>query len=104
MIARRDVFQAIADPTRRDIIGLLAAKTMTLNEVVDKFKISQPAISKHMRILEECGLVAMVRQGREKHCTAQLEALEEVRLWAEQSRAFWMSRLDILENLMNEND
>jgi DNA-binding transcriptional ArsR family regulator len=104
MIARRDVFQAIADPTRRDIIGLLAGQTLTLNAVAENFNISQPAISKHMRILEECGLVIMVKQGREKHCSAHLEALEEVRIWAEQSRAFWKSRLDILENLIDEND
>jgi len=104
MIARRDVFQAIADPTRRAIIGLLARQTLTLNTVAENFKISQPAISKHMRILAECGLVVMVKQGREKHCSAHLEALEEVTLWAEQSRAFWKGRLDILENLITEND
>ncbi|HTI08108.1 MAG TPA: metalloregulator ArsR/SmtB family transcription factor [Puia sp.] len=102
MRARRDVFQAIADPTRRAIITLLAGQTLTLNAVAENFKISQPAISKHMRILAECGLVAIVKQGRERHCTAHLDALEEVSLWAQQSRAFWKSRLDTLEKLINE--
>jgi DNA-binding transcriptional ArsR family regulator len=103
MSARRDVFQAIADPTRRAIIILLAGQTLTLNAVAENFKISQPAISKHMRILAECGLVVVEKQGRERHCTAHLKALEEVTLWAEQCRAFWNGRLDILEKLINDN-
>ena len=102
MRARRDVFQAIADPTRRAIITLLAGQTLTLNAVAENFKISQPAISKHMRILAECGLVSIVKQGRERHCTAHLDALEEVMAWAQQSRAFWKGRLDTLEKLINE--
>jgi DNA-binding transcriptional ArsR family regulator len=103
MRARRDVFQAIADPTRRAIIGLLAGQTLTLNAVAENFKISQPAVSKHMRILAECGLVAVVKQGRERHCTAYLKALEEVTLWAEQYRVFWKGKLDTLEKLINED-
>ncbi|GGA84537.1 ArsR/SmtB family transcription factor [Puia dinghuensis] len=102
MKARRDVFQAIADPTRRAIIGLLAGQTLTLNTVAGNFNISQPAISKHLRILTECGLVTVVKQGRERHCTASLQALQEVIQWAEQYRAFWNSRLDTLEDLLNE--
>lgn len=102
MKARRDVFQAIADPTRRAIIGLLAQQTLTLNTVADNFNMSQPAISKHMRILTECGLVIIIKQGRERHCTASFKALEEVAQWAEQYRHFWTSRLDTLEQLLNE--
>lgn len=101
MIARRDVFQAIADPTRRAMIGLLANKTLTINEVADNFSMSQPAISKHMHILTECGLVVMVKIGREKHCRANLKGLEEVTRWAEQYLMFWNQRLDALENLLN---
>jgi DNA-binding transcriptional ArsR family regulator len=104
MKARRDVFQAIADPTRRAIIGLLAGQTLTLNTVAENFRISQPAVSKHMRILTECGLVVIVKQGRERHCTARLGALGEVAQWAEQYRTFWNNRLDTLENLLNEPD
>ena len=102
MRARRDVFQAIADPTRRAIIGLLAGPTLTANAISENFNISQPAVSKHMRILTECGLVVVVKKGRERHCTARLGALEEVTKWAEQYRRFWDGRLDILENLLNE--
>ncbi|MGO4293043.1 ArsR/SmtB family transcription factor [Chitinophaga sp. RAB17] len=104
MKARRDVFQAIADPTRRAIIGLLAQQTQTLNTVAENFNMSQPAISKHMRILTECGLVLIVKHGRERHCSANFKALEEVAQWAEQYRSFWNSRLDTLENLLNEED
>lgn len=103
MSARRDVFQAIADPTRRAIIGLLAGQTLTLNAVAENFRISQPAVSKHMRILTECGLVVVKKQGRERHCTAHLSALEDVMKWAEQYRAFWNNRLDILEDLLNQS-
>jgi len=103
MQARRDVFQAIADPTRRAIIGLLAGQTLTLNAVAENFKISQPAVSKHMRILTECGLVMIVKQGRERHCTARLQALKEVAQWAEQYRLFWNNKLDKLEDLLWKN-
>ena|SRR5690349_17136682 len=102
MKTRRDVFQAIADPTRRAIIGLLAGQTLTLNAVAENFQISQPAVSKHIRILTECGLVTIVKQGRERHCTAQLQALSEVAQWAEQYRIFWNSRLDALQDLLDE--
>ena len=101
MKARRDVYQAIADPTRRAMIDLLAGQTLTLNAVADNFRISQPAVSKHIRILTECGLVVVVRQGRERHCTARLAPLRDVAQWAEQYRAFWKSRLDVLEDLIN---
>lgn len=100
MKARRDVFQAIADPTRRAIIGLLAGQTLTLNAVAENFNISQPAVSKHMRILTECGLVAIVKQGRERHCTATLEGLRDVAQWAERYRLFWNKKLDKLEDLL----
>ena len=103
MQARRDVFQAIADPTRRAIIGLLAGQTLTLNAVAENFKISQPAVSKHMRILTECGLVVIVKQGRVRHCSARLKALEEVAQWAEQYRLFWNNKLDKLEDLLWNN-
>jgi DNA-binding transcriptional ArsR family regulator len=104
MKARRDVFQAIADPTRRAIIGLLAKQTQSLNTVAENFNMSQPAISKHMRILTECGLVVIIKQGRERHCSANFKALEEVAQWAEQYRSFWNNSLDTLEDLLNETD
>ena len=103
MKARRDVFQAIADPTRRAIIALLAGQTLTLNAVAENFRISQPAVSKHMRILMECGLVEIVKQGRERHCSARLQALQEVAQWAAQYRIFWTDKLDKLEDLLWNN-
>jgi len=81
---RRDVFQAIADPTRRAILGLLASQKLTLNGVAENFKISRPAISRHMRILAECGMVKIRRQGRERYCEVRLDRLSEVSNWIEQ--------------------
>ncbi len=94
---RRDVFQAIADPTRREIINMIAHKTLNLNSVAKKFDMSRPAISKHMKILNECGLVVVTQKGRERHCEARLEKLNEVSAWIEQYRKFWESKFDSLE-------
>ena len=93
---RRDVFQAIADPTRREIINLLSHKTLTLNGVAENFKISRPAISKHIRILSECGLIVVHQQGRERYCEARLSSLREVSEWSTQYQKFWSDRLDAL--------
>jgi Predicted transcriptional regulators len=100
---RRDVFQAIADPTRRQIIGLLANNTLTLNGVAENFDISRPAISKHIKILTECGLVAITRQGRERYCDVNLNKLKEVNDWVSQYRAFWSKKLDALEDFLANN-
>jgi DNA-binding transcriptional ArsR family regulator len=94
---RRDVFQAIADPTRRAILGLLAIQALTLNAVADKFDISRPAISKHVKILEECGLITIKPLGRERYCEARLDKLGEVSEWINQYRQFWESKFDHLE-------
>ena len=85
---RRDVFQAIADPTRREIIGLLAQKPLNINAVADRFPTSRAAISKHLKILTECGLVVVQQQGRERICEAQPEKLREVGDWVAQYRQF----------------
>jgi DNA-binding transcriptional ArsR family regulator len=94
---RRDVFQAIADPTRREIINLLAHQTLNLNAVAENFDISRPAISKHIKILTECGLIVIKQQGRERFCEANLETLDQVSEWVTQCRAFWTNKLDALE-------
>jgi DNA-binding transcriptional ArsR family regulator len=101
METRRDVFQAIADPTRRAILGLLAMQSLTLNAVAENFDISRPAVSKHVKVLEECGLISIKQQGRERYCEAKLEKLNEVSLWVEQYRQFWESKLDSLEKYLN---
>lgn len=98
---RRDVFQAIADPTRRDIINLLTHQQLNLNAVADNFDISRPAISKHIKILTECGLITIKQQGRERYCRADLKKLEQVNKWTEQYRAFWTGKLDALEDFLN---
>lgn len=97
---RRDVFQAIADPNRREILGLLASQTLTLNGVAEKFKISRPAVSKHIKILSECGLVNIKQEGRARYCEVQLEKLNEVSTWVEQYRKFWEEKLDALDDYL----
>jgi DNA-binding transcriptional ArsR family regulator len=99
---RRDVFQAIADPTRRHIIGMLAQEAMTLNGVAERFDISRPAISKHIKILTECGLVTVQQQGRERYCHADLQKLQEVNEWTEQYRRFWTAKLDKLDAFLSQ--
>lgn len=100
---RRDVFQAIADPTRREIINMIVAKPMNLNAVSAHFDISRPAISKHIKILTECGLVVIRQQGRERFCEPKLDQLREVSQWIEQYRAFWNTKLNDLDNFLNNN-
>lgn len=93
---RRDVFQAIADPTRREIINIIAEEPMNLNTIAEKFDISRPAISRHIRILSECGLINIKQQGRERFCVANLRSLGEVSLWVGQYKTFWNNKLDAL--------
>jgi len=102
MEMRRDVFQAIADPTRREIINLIAHRSLSLNEVAENFNVSRPAISKHIKILTECGLILMRQEGRERFCDAQLGKLNEVSDWVEQYRQFWNTKLDALERYLEE--
>jgi DNA-binding transcriptional ArsR family regulator len=93
---RRDVFQAIADPTRREIINMLAKEQMNLNAIADNFEISRPAVSKHIKILTQCGLVSIKQKGRERYCSADLKKLREVAEWTNRYRAFWNEKLDAL--------
>lgn len=97
---RRDVFQAIADPNRRAIISLLAKQKLTLNGVAENFDISRPAISKHIKILTECGLVVIKQQGRERYCEASLDKLKEVSGWVAQYKKFWEQKLYDLDNYL----
>ena len=99
---RRDVFQAIADPTRRAIINMIAQQSLNLNAVAEKFEISRPAISKHIKILTECGLIVIKQQGRKRYCEAKLQKLNEVSAWIEQYRVFWTNKLDALENFLTK--
>ena len=99
---RRDVFQAIADPTRREIIGMVAHQSLNLNAVADQFNISRPAISKHIKILTECGLIVIKQKGRERFCEAKFEKLNEVNEWVAQYKKFWEQKLDALEIYLKE--
>ena len=99
---RRDVFQAIADPTRRAIIGLIALQAMTPNAIAEHFHTTRQAVSKHIKILTECGLIVINQKGRERHCEANLKKLNEVSEWVEQYKIFWSQKLDALENYLDE--
>ena len=98
---RRDVFQAIADPTRRDIISLIAKKPMTPNTVADSFNLSRQAISKHINILAECGLLSLEIQGREYYYTMQVKKLAEVNNWLEPFRIMWEERFSSLDRVLH---
>lgn len=99
---RRDAFQAIADPTRRAILGMVAQAPLNVNTVSENFGVSRAAIYKHLKILTECGLVVIRPQGRERYCEARLEKLGEVSEWVEQYRRFWAERLDSLDDYLRQ--
>jgi len=99
---RRDAFQAIADPTRRAILDLLAEQPLTLNVIAEHFDISRPAISRHVKILVECGVVVVRQRGRERYCEVQMDKLNAVSNWVEQYRAAWEQRFERLDETLNE--
>lgn len=94
---RRDVFQAIADPTRREIIEVLSTHPLTVNAVAEQFDISRQAVSKHVRILTECRLVTIRVSGRERVCELRPAVLAEVSAWVDRYRVFWNRKLDALD-------
>lgn len=97
---RRDVFQAIADPVRREIIDVLTKEPMSVNAVAQRFEISRPAVSKHIRILNECGIVAIEQKGRERICMIQPHELIPAFLWLDQYKQLWEERVDSFENYL----
>ena len=102
METRHDVFQAIADPTRRQIINLIALQSMNLNAIADNFDISRPAISNHIKILHECGIISIEQIGRERFCKIQPANLREVADWVEPFRELWEQKLDSFEQYLNK--
>lgn len=102
LMMRRDVFQAIADPVRRDIIELLANETLTVNTIAEKFDVSRPAISKHLKILKECGMIAINQKGRERFCQIQPRTLIPAFMWMDQYRQLWEEKLDSFESYLME--
>ncbi|TDX02010.1 ArsR/SmtB family transcription factor [Dinghuibacter silviterrae] len=97
MIARRDVYQAIADPTRRAIIGIVAKEPCNMKTITEQFDLSQQAISLHLKILKDCGLIKVTQQGRDRICEAKLDSLGEVSVWIDQYRQHWENKLDAME-------
>ena len=102
MEARRDVFQAIADPTRRQIIGMLAQQPLNLNAIAEKFDVTRQAVSLHVKILEECGLLIVRQQGRERFCEAKLDRLSEVSEWVGQYRQYWNTKFNSLDKYLKK--
>ena len=99
---RRDVFQAIADPIRRDIIDIIARQSLTLSCIAEDFDISRQAVSKHVKILTECGLIIIEQQGRERYCHAKLDKLNDVSMWIEQYRKIWDDRFESLDTVLEQ--
>jgi DNA-binding transcriptional ArsR family regulator len=100
---RRDVFQAIADPTRRAILGLLALQAMTPNALAEHFNSSRQAVSKHLQILIECELVKQQQSGREIYYHFDSKKMKEVDKWLEQFRVTWEDRFNQLDNLLKKS-
>jgi DNA-binding transcriptional ArsR family regulator len=101
MKLRRDPFQAIADPTRRAILVLLASQTMTAGAIANNFDVARPTISKHMQILHECELIASNQQGREIFYELKVDKMKEIDKWLEQFRKIWEDRFNELDNLLS---
>jgi len=100
MDIRRDVFQAIADPTRRAIIGLIALQAMTPNAIAEHFDTTRQAVSKHLRILTECELVRQEQKGREIFYSLEIEKMKEIDEWLEQYRNIWETRFEQLGEVL----
>ncbi|MVT06715.1 ArsR/SmtB family transcription factor [Chitinophaga tropicalis] len=98
---RRDIFQAIADPTRRAIIALIAVQAMTPNAIAEHFDTTRQAISKHLKVLTECELVKQEHQGREIYYQLEIDKMKEIDKWLEQFRKIWESRFQQLDQLLS---
>ena len=99
---RRDIFQAIADPTRRAIITLIALQAMTPNAIADNFHITRQAVSKHLRILTECELVKQEYKGREIYYQLEIDKMKEIDKWIEQFRKIWETKFNQLDKVLSK--
>ena len=97
---RRDIFQAIADPTRRAIIVLIALQSMTPNAIAEHFNTSRQAVSKHLRILTECELIKQEQQGREIYYQLEIKKMKEIDKWLEQFRKIWEKKFNQLDKVL----
>ena len=98
---RRDIFQAIADPTRRAIITLIALQAMTPNALAEHFDITRQAVSKHIKILTECRIINQEQQGREIYYKLEVEKMKEIDKWLNQFRKIWESRFNQLDKVLS---
>lgn len=98
---RRDIFQAIADPTRRAIIALIALQAMTPNAIAENFNTTRQAVSKHLRILTECELVKQEHQGREIYYSLEIDKMKEIDKWLDQYRKIWEARFNQLDKVLS---
>lgn len=100
METRRDIFQAIADPTRRAILTLIALQAMTPNAIAEHFDSSRQAVSKHIRILTECELITQTQQGREIYYQLEVNKMKEIDKWLSQFRKIWENRFSQLDEVL----
>lgn len=98
---RRDIFQAIADPSRRAIIALLAIQAMTPNAIADNFNTTRQSVSKHLQILAECEMVKQEQRGREIYYSLEIEKMKEIDKWISQYRKLWETRFNQLDNVLS---
>jgi len=98
---RLDAFQVIADPSRRQILYLLSKDSLSINSLAENFEISRPAISKHIKVLQNSGFISIEDIGRERYCSLQQDGFNELQKWLEYYDAFWAAKLQKLGNLLN---
>ena len=99
-----DTFQVVADPSRRQMLRLLSQNSLTINSLAENFDMSRPAVSKHIKILEAAGFIAIQDIGRERHCTLKQDGFKELQEWMNYFDKFWMGKLKNLENLLNQKN
>ena len=99
-----DVFHALGDRTRLEIVRLVSREDHTVLELASRFEMSQPAVTKHLGVLERAGLISRIKEGRYRRCRAIREPLAEATMWLDQIEEYWNSRLDKLEELLNDDD
>jgi DNA-binding transcriptional ArsR family regulator len=99
---RLNAFQVIADPSRRQILHMLAKDSLTINTIADKFDMSRPAVSKHIKVLYGAGFISIQDVGRERHCTLKQDGFKEVQKWIDYFDKFWDSKLNNLQALLNK--
>jgi DNA-binding transcriptional ArsR family regulator len=99
-----DAFQVIGDPSRRKMLMLLSKDAMTINKLADNFNMSRPAVSKHVKIMQQAGFISIRDIGRERYCTLKKDGFDELQDWISYFDKFWLSKLKKLESLLNEKD